>query len=315
MIKLRQLFRFSKIQNKSSIDGIIEQRRSINRQLSKEELQSRDLQIFWQSPQTDIVIHLVLYMRHDCHICQKAFSLLNYYNISFDKVDNILFLDFAKKAKIITLEQWQWPVLKVNVSLDSTQFITGPENIVSFLINKELILNQTHMTNTLFAQQGIECILQKIKKPLDLIFLNPILTWQNLFKSSPDSYAKDSKNYLLINYMLKVGYRAFTQSSRNIYHMIRQKEAYFKAQAELLQGLNEWIQRLNGQQFHGGQKPDEADFELFGVIMSRYNSNSFKKYIENKAPFKFYQWILRMQQLCRYDQNRFYANTDTNVIE
>jgi hypothetical protein len=32
----------------------------------------------------------------------------------------MMFLDFAKKGKVITLEEWDWPVLKVNVSLDST---------------------------------------------------------------------------------------------------------------------------------------------------------------------------------------------------
>lgn len=53
-----------------------------------------------------------------------------------------------------------------------------------------------------------------------------MLTWQNLFKSSPDSYAKDAKNYLLINYLVKLGIRGFKQSVKNMKEMIKNKEEY-----------------------------------------------------------------------------------------
>lgn len=49
--------------------------------------------------------------------------------------------------------------------------------------------------------------------------------------------------------------------------------------------MKEWIIRLNEYDFHGGQTPDEADFELFGIILARFNAISFKRYIENKCPY------------------------------
>ena len=36
-----------------------------------------------------------------------------------------------------------------------------------------------------------------------------------------------------------------------------------------------WDERLNNQDFHGNKIPDEADFELFSAIKSKYNSKSF----------------------------------------
>lgn len=74
------------------------------------------------------------------------FAVLNYHKISFDKVDNLLFLDNAKKSNVINIPNWDWPVLKVNVSMDPTIFMSGKDNILYYLINKELINNYIHPT-------------------------------------------------------------------------------------------------------------------------------------------------------------------------
>jgi len=72
-----------------------------------------------------------------------------------------------------------------------------------------------------------------------------------------------------------------------------------------LESFSQWEQRLNGQEYHGGESPDEADFALYAVIKAKYNSMSFQKFIENKIPRKVFSWFIRMQVNCKYEKNRF----------
>jgi hypothetical protein len=41
-------------------------------------------------------------------------------------------------------------------------------------------------------------------------------------------------------------------------------DTYKNSRETLITKLTEWGQRLNGQDFHGGKLPDEADFEVMG---------------------------------------------------
>lgn len=68
--------------------------------LKDEKVKKKDLQIFWSS-HTDLLVELRLYMRHDCYKCQLTDSLLSYYQVSYEKVENFLLLDQAKKADVI----------------------------------------------------------------------------------------------------------------------------------------------------------------------------------------------------------------------
>jgi hypothetical protein len=47
-------------------------------------------------------------------------------------------------------------------------------------------------------------------------------------------------------------------------------ETYKNARETLLSKLTEWGQRLNGQDFHGGNLPDEADFEVPSYDMADF---------------------------------------------
>jgi len=82
------------------------------------------------------------------------------------------------------------------------------------------------------------------------------------------------------------------------------KELYKNARAKLLEGLKEWDKRIQGKKFHGGEDPDEADFEMYALIKSKYNSRSFRRLIENESADKFYRWFVRMQVKCAYDPER-----------
>jgi len=56
-------------------------------------------------------------------------------------------------------------------------------------------------------------------------------------------------------------------------------------------GINEWLKLLTGNDFCGGNEPDAADFyvqdestQLYSIIRSRINSRHFQKFLENKLP-------------------------------
>jgi hypothetical protein len=46
--------------------------------------------------------------------------------------------------------------------------------------------------------------------------------------------------------------------------------------------MKEWDERLNNQSFHGGDSPDDADFEMYAVLKSKYNSKTFQRFLEKK---------------------------------
>lgn len=53
------------------------------------------------------------------------------------------------------------------------QFTSGCDNIIAYLINKEL--TSQNIPKTTWSDQGLEFVATKIKKPLDLLFLNPVV--------------------------------------------------------------------------------------------------------------------------------------------
>lgn len=49
-----------------------------------------------------------------------------------------MILDEIKKSKYIPLENYDWPVLKVNVNLDEPLLFTGVDEIVNYVVSSGL---------------------------------------------------------------------------------------------------------------------------------------------------------------------------------
>ena len=92
---------------------------------------------------------------------------------------------------------------------------------------------------------------------------------------------------------------------KNIPKLRKEKEEYKQIKEKIIDSFAQWEKRLNGQNFHGGDTPDEADFALYSLIKTKYNSISFQKFLENKIPRKAYNWFIRMQMNCKYEHDRF----------
>lgn len=58
--------------------------------------------------------------------------------------------------------------------------------------------------------------------------------------------------------------------------------------------IDEWKGRLEDNDYHGGLNPDEADFAMYAVIMAKYNSRSFQRFIEINWPASVRRWFVRM---------------------
>lgn len=92
---------------------------------------------------------------------------------------------------------------------------------------------------------------------------------------------------------------------KNIPKLYKEKSKYKEIRSKIIESFSLWEERLDGQNYHGGEFPDEADFALYALIKTKYNSNSFQKFIENQIPRKAYSWFVRMQINCKYEIDRF----------
>lgn len=57
--------------------------------------------------------------------------------------------------------------------------------------------------------------------------------------------------------------------------------------------------------YYGGDKPDEADFMLFGVLKSRTMCPSFNRFLEDEMPRQLSKWYDRMNGHCSYTEREY----------
>lgn len=91
---------------------------------------------------------------------------------------------------------------------------------------------------------------------------------------------------------------------KNFPKLIKERKKYKEIKTKIIEDFNQWENRLNGENFHGGKSPDEADFALYALLKTKHNSISFKRFLENEIPRNAYSWFIRMQVNCKYDEDR-----------
>lgn len=160
---------------------------------------------------SDTVVSMELFMDHTLPACQHTDALLNYYQVSYKRNQNIVYLDYFKhrfkdeydwpgqeqRPGKYSFLQPDWPVLKVDISLEPAVFLTGMPAILSYLRDNGFILEESHKSNTAWAQQGIEYVDSQVVPVLETLFLSPVLTAENYFKSAPESYKSGGKSFIL----------------------------------------------------------------------------------------------------------------------
>mgnify|MGYP006976774158 CR=1 FL=1 len=88
--------------------------------------------------------------------------------------------------------------MRVNIALEPTKYLKGRKEIINYLIDNNFIFNPKHISCSATAEQTIQFINDEVRPALDTLFWGPVLTFENMFKSSPKTYRLDRRNYLLL---------------------------------------------------------------------------------------------------------------------
>lgn len=87
------------------------------------------------------------------------------------------------------------------------------------------IIIAKHLTNSVYAKQGVEFV-EKVNENLDKMFYHPVLTFENHFKSDPESYNKLGRNYIFITGTRKLFTHCFKLAFQNILNIYKDTESY-----------------------------------------------------------------------------------------
>jgi len=234
---------------------------------------------------------------------------LNYYKVSYGRIQNLVFLNNFRENYKSETKDFKYPLLKAQLGFEPRKLITGNDKILKFLCENNFIFETKHITNSAEDMQSMEFATNILAKHLEVLFWSPILTFENLFKSAPENYRMGMKSYILMKAMRLHFQKIFKNVVINMYKSWTNRKEYRKAKQNVVEAFKEWGDRLGKKSFHGGKEPDEADFAVFAVIKTKYNSRSFQIFLERDCPDKVYTWLVRMQLLCKYDPERW------NVVE
>ena len=73
---------------------------------------------------------------------------------------------------------------------------------------------------------------------------------------------------------------------------------------EIHEAFDEWINRLDGQKYHGGDElgPDAADLRMYAQLTRVRASPDVQGILRTRThKCKFVQWYNRMQRLCSHE--------------
>jgi len=294
---------FNAVYMGKGVDAMVEKRRRQSSYLEIQKKKKESIPQYFESP-GEVTVDFMLYMEHFDQESNLIDAVLNYYEIAYKKNDNLLYLDNFRSVHAKDIPNLQFPIMKVHVGLEPEVLLKGYKEIENYLIKSHFILQPLHSQNSAWAAQSIDFVKNTVKPNLDMLFWNPILTYENMFKGAPSTYRGNFRNYMLIRALRLLAQNVAVNIFRNYGKLLKNRAEYKKSREMVLKNFEEWIQRLDGKLFHGGEEPDEADFEMYAAVKSKHNSRSFRNFLEYKCPDKFYRWFVRMQLKCVYDEER-----------
>ena len=185
------------------------------------------------------------------------FSLMNY-----NKLDFQLFVEASlSKSKILEKEAKEnatHPHLIIIQKNKEAQISKRDEILKYLLVNK---LVQRGVSHSAWEQQTFDYLVEKTY-PLALgLPVGLFSRVKQTFRMLPRSNTSEFFGYIS---------RAFTDAGRLTY-ADRFKDKVKKTKPEDFKPeLDEWANRLAGQSFHGGDRPDKADFMMFSIVESNW---------------------------------------------
>lgn len=185
------------------------------------------------------------------------FSLMNY-----NKLDFQLYVESSlSKSKILEKdanEQASHPHIIINQKNKETH-ISKRDEILKFLLINKLV--QKGVSHSAWEQQTFDYLIEKTY-PLALGLPVGITSrLRQTFRMLPRSNTTEFVGFIS---------RALIDAGRLSY-ADKFKDKLKKTKPEdFTPELDEWTNRLAGQDFHGGDRPDKADFMMFSIIESNW---------------------------------------------
>eukprot|EP00825_Cyclidium_porcatum_P026956 TRINITY_DN28979_c0_g2_i2.p1 TRINITY_DN28979_c0_g2~~TRINITY_DN28979_c0_g2_i2.p1 ORF type:complete len:320 (+),score=50.32 TRINITY_DN28979_c0_g2_i2:195-1154(+) len=245
----------------SGTEQIIRRRRQQAKYIAIQKKKDQQLQVFIEA-YSDTIIELTLYMEHTCYQCQLIESILNFYGVSFKKIMNMIYLE-RLKFSFPQLKTKNFPVLKVNLSLEQPKFFSGVKDIEKYLIDQMFIDQQKHKSNTVWGEQGVQFAEKQVLKTLDTLFLNPILTAELLYKTNPESYTQGIIQYILLKAIGKLFGQILMKIVKNIPQILKHKEEYRAAKDKFIQQMKEWDKMIGENDFMGDNSQTKLIFQCY----------------------------------------------------
>ena len=174
--------------------------------------------------------------------------------------DGILLRKGVKQQYSSKIPNFQFPLLKVDIMLEPSEFKAGGDEIERFILEERFFTSYEYIEQDSHAKAGEQFVLEKVKPQIDFLFLNPILAFASAFKGSARSIRFNQVNYVY----LKLIPMTFSKGLKAFWSAIFQKRKFRKEHAEskdnFMAAINEWVDFLQGKDYHGGDKPNQADF-------------------------------------------------------
>lgn len=183
----------------------------------------------------------------------------------------------------------------------------SPEMQATDQVGKDAILSHLYQLNLIglykshsaYEKVGLRFCEEEFEPVLDEIFRNflPILQFYSSIRMFRTAKLDNTKPIRAIFYTL-------WKYQKGITHYIKERSNASKLTkpekiANLHKACDEYVSRMNGNQFYGGETPDAVDFRVFSVLdRVKHTSvilNLFKARSEDQ---RFEVWFKKMLSLC-----------------
>lgn len=257
--------------------------------------------------------------------CFYLINILNYNKILFkgfeDSILNKSILgDFLGYEYRKTYKTFSYPFIQMESSYENDHFKTdGLPKIIEFLIENKFI--KEYRTFSAYEQAGVE-----YSKRLNEYFEEQFLLFRNKFSFYNKATIFPECEYVYGEGTTYLYTRRLLSKYKNLFYFFTLDFIKYITKVKTLGNkpksieklkvlLNEWVERLNNNPFHGGDVPDDADFQVFSLLNKYSNCNRINIFLREASSLKFSDWSAKMNLLCKRYTNPFNKSEFAYVLK
>ncbi len=229
--------------------------------------------------------------------CYETVNILHYFGFPFN-VEEEEYRGQVRKEFGFSKDD-QYPLLMIDSSSPDMQAQdqVGKEAILSHLYKLNLI--GLYMSHSAYEKVGLRFCEEEFEPALDDIFrqLWPTLQFYSAVKMFRTAKFDQTKPVTALAgqvWKLKKAFGHYLRERKN-----DSKLSKLEKVARLQALCDDYVKRMDGQEFHGGKIPDAVDFRLFSLLDRVLHTNVIiQMFKAREADIKFELWFRRMSELC-----------------